>query len=143
MLWLFIYLFAKKRSNKSLVCSVFFIIIILLFSCVYCLIYVYRFVVLSLSHTELTRFGYEMMLCKANDQDLIKVWSSTMLIFILSSAVYVRSRIEITGKCFWKFDLFSFACSFSNTAQKFTEIKHFIQNVFEQAKYVWDGLILG
>lgn len=35
-------------------------------------IYAYCFV-LSLSHTELARFGYEMMLCKANDQDLIKV----------------------------------------------------------------------
>ncbi len=82
-------------------------------------IYAYCFVVLSLSHTELARFGYEMMLCKANDQDLIKVWRYTMLIFILSSAFYVKSRIEITLKCFWKFDLFSFTCTFSNTVENF------------------------
>jgi len=66
----------------------------------YFLVLIVLLLLCFLSHTELTRFGNEMMLCKTNDQDLIKVWSYTILVFILSSTFYIRSRIEITVKCF-------------------------------------------
>lgn len=100
----------QGKSNK---CSVSYCFIFLSSLFCYCC---------AFTLTELTRFGNEMMLCKANDQDLIKVWSYMILSFIF----YVRSRIEVTEKCFWKFALFIVSWLLhlcNNNAENFIEVK--------------------
>lgn len=64
-----------KYKKGSVSCP--FIFLSSLFCCVFSL-------------TELTRFGNEMMLCKANDQDLIKVWDVD-----LYSVLYILRKKQI------------------------------------------------
>lgn len=104
----------QGKSNK---CSVSYCFIFLSSLFCYCC---------TFSLTELTRFGNEMMLCKANDQDLIKVWSYMMLSFILSSTFDVKSRIQIN--VFWKCALFIISWLLhlcDNNAENFIEVNYY------------------